>query len=78
MNLDALLVRVEQARSELVRRLAELDLHAWQAPLKVGADTTDLFGLAYHIIRRDTDLLRTAAERLYESRLASREQDLPK
>ncbi|MEX0821000.1 MAG: hypothetical protein WD021_02540 [Rhodothermales bacterium] len=77
-DMDRIVERVRSARAGLVERLASLSFDAWHLELKVDGDKTDVFGLAYAIVQHDVALLRSAAYRLHESRLTSREEDLPK
>jgi hypothetical protein len=73
-----LLERVQSARSNLVQRLARLPAELWCRTKVTLGESTDLYGLADHIIQHDAVLLRTAAHRLHESKLTSRDEDLPK
>lgn len=75
-SMDQIVDRVKDARSRLVAALKALS--DWSAALTVDGEATDVFGMAYGIVRHDAALLRAAAHRLHESRLTSREDDLPK
>lgn len=78
LAMDEIIDRVRVVRSNLVKRLDALSLEAWRGEVAFDGDATDVFGLAYRIIQHDAELLRTAAYRLHESRLTSRDEDLPK
>lgn len=78
LEMQAIIQRVRSARSRLVRALSDVPFDAWQRTVAIDGKRTDVFGLAYAIVRRDAELLRAAARRLHESRLTSREEDLPK
>ncbi len=78
LDMHEIIDRVRSARSSLVERLTDLPLEAWHGELTVDGDATDVFGLVYGVIQHDATLLRAAAIRLHESRLTSREEDLPK
>lgn len=78
MDMDRIVDRVRSARARLVERLASLSCEAWFREVEVDDDTSDVFGLAYAIVQHDVTLLSSAAYRLHESRLTSREEDLPK
>lgn len=78
MDMLDLLDRVRSARSRLVERLAGLPAELWRRKKITLGEATDVYGLAHHIIQHDALLLRTAAYRLHESKLTTRDQDLPK
>lgn len=78
MEMHEIIERIRSNRSKLVDGLAGLSLEAWHRNVIIDGKTTDVFGLAYHIIQHDAALLRSAAYRLHESRLTTREEDLPK
>lgn len=78
VDLPAIIDRAATGRSKLVERLARLDLETWRRRMTIDGEMTDVFGLAHHIVQHDATLLRRAAYRLHESRLSSRDEDLPK
>lgn len=78
MDMEEIIGRVQSARDGLVETLETLPPARWHDSLDVDGERTDVFGLAYGIVQHDADLLRAAAYRLHESRLTSREEDLPK
>lgn len=78
LDMREIIDRFRSERSRLLKDLNDLPINLWQEDLTVGEERTDLFGFVYSIIHRDASLLRTAAYRLHESRLTSREEDLPK
>lgn len=78
VDMEAVIERVAAARSQLVARLERTPVDAWRRTVTVDGKQVDLFGLAYGIAQHDAERLSEAAYRLHESRLTSRDEDLPK
>lgn len=78
VEMEEIIGLVAATRTKTAGLLQELGMEEWKQPLVVDGEQTDVFGLAYAIVQHDADLLRAAAYRLHESRLGSREEDLPK
>lgn len=70
--------RVQTARRRLVALLDRIPLESWSRRVVLESQETDLFGLTYAIAQHDAALQQAAAYRLHESRLTSRDDDLPK
>lgn len=71
-DLDALLQEVKDAREPLAARVAQITPEAWDRPLVLDGETTDLYGLALAIVQRDADELKTLAYRLHSADLTQR------
>ena len=71
-DLDALLQEVQDARQPLAARIAGIAPEAWDRPLTLDGETTDLYGLALAIVQRDADELKTLAYRLHSADLTNR------
>ncbi|MEL6615970.1 MAG: hypothetical protein AAFQ43_09540 [Bacteroidota bacterium] len=71
-DLDALLQDVRDARQPLAARVAAIAPEAWDRPLTLDGETTDLYGLVLAIVQRDADELKTLAYRLHGADLTQR------
>ena len=77
-DLGAILDRVASSRERLVDQVSSLSLEDWLGQVTIDGDATDGFGFVFAVIHHDSELLRKAAYRLHESRLTTRQEDLPK
>ena len=71
-ELDALLADVRRHREPLAARVGAIAPEAWDRPLVFDGETTDLYGLALAIVRRDADELKTLAYRLHSADISQR------
>jgi hypothetical protein len=71
-DLDALLADVAAARAPLADRVAAVAPEAWDRPLTLDGETTDLYGLVLALVQRDADELKTLAYRLHGADLTQR------
>ena len=71
-DLDALLEDVQTHREPLAARLGAIAPEAWDRPFVLDGETTDLYGLALTIVRRDADELKTLAYRLHSADISQR------
>lgn len=69
-----LLDDVKASRAPLADRVAALPADAWERPLTLEGETTDLYGLVLAIVRRDADELKTLAYRLHGADITQRQR----
>ena len=85
-DLDDLLADVRAARADLRAAFEAVPAVAWSRKAVLPSDgaldgaTTDLYGVALHVVRRDAEWLKELAYRLHEADLRPRtpEDDLPR
>lgn len=75
--LDDILERVQSGRRKLIDTFEALDAAQWDASATFGKEERDVYELALHIIREDSERLRTISYRLHDSTLTDREGGLP-
>lgn len=75
---EAILARVQAARRPLVAFLEALPPEDWHRTASVDGAPQDVYRLAHTITQHDADVLREIGQRLHESHLTERQQDLPK
>lgn len=68
-DLDTLLTDIQAARTDLVARIAALDVEAWNRKAMLNGKETDLYGLTLAIVQHDADRLKDLAYRLHEADL---------
>ena len=69
---------IREARRALLSFLEALPEADWSRTAYLGEHRLDVYRLAHHITQHDADLLRTVGQRLHESHLTTRAEDLPK
>lgn len=72
--LAELLDEVKAGRAPLADRIAALPAEAWERPLTLEGEATDLYGLVLAIVRRDADELKTLAYRLHGADITQRQR----
>lgn len=78
LPMEAILVRVQAARQALLEALRALPEEEWNRTGVFVDIHRDVYGLAHAVTQHDTDVLRAIGQRLHDSHLTSRPQDLPK
>lgn len=69
---------IREARRALLAFLEALPEADWSRTAYLGGQHLDVYRLAHHITQHDADLLRNVGQRLHESHLTTRAEDLPK